>query len=32
MDQKKIGRYIADKRKSLNLTQVQLAEQLGMSD
>lgn len=32
MDQKKIGKYIADKRKSLGLTQVQLAEQLGMSD
>ncbi len=32
MDQKKIGKYIAEKRKELNLTQMQLAEQLGMSD
>lgn len=32
MDQKKIGKYIAEKRKALNLTQAQLAEQLGMSD
>lgn len=32
MDQKKIGKYIAQKRKSLNMTQVQLAEQLGMSN
>lgn len=32
MDQIKIGRYIAEKRRKLNLTQAQLAEQLGMSD
>lgn len=32
MDQVKIGKYIAEKRKSLDMTQVQLAEQLGMSD
>ena len=32
MDLIKIGRYIADKRKQLGLTQRQLAEQLGMSD
>ncbi len=32
MDQVKIGKYIAEKRKSLEMTQVQLAEQLGMSD
>jgi len=32
MDLVKIGRYIADKRKALNLTQKQLAELLGMSD
>lgn len=32
MDQKKIGRYIADKRKALGLTQVQLAEKLNMSN
>lgn len=32
MDQIKIGKYIAEKRKGLNLTQAQLAEQLGMSD
>lgn len=32
MDQIKIGKYIAEKRKSLGLTQVQLAEKLGMSD
>ena len=28
----KIGRYIAEKRKSLGLTQRQLAEKLGKSD
>ncbi len=32
MDQEKIGRYIAEKRKGLGLTQKQLAEKLGMSD
>lgn len=32
MDQKKIGRYIAEKRKALGLTQLQLAEKLNMSD
>lgn len=32
MDLLKIGKYIADKRKRLGLTQRQLAEQLGMSD
>lgn len=32
MDLIKIGRYIADKRKGLGMTQRQLAEKLGMSD
>lgn len=32
MDLGKIGRYIASKRKALGMTQVQLAEKLGMSD
>ena len=32
MDQKKIGKYIAEKRKALGLTQVQLAEKLNMSN
>lgn len=32
MDQKKIGRYIAEKRKSLDLTQAVLAEKLDVSD
>ena len=32
MDQKKIGKYIAEKRKTLGLTQVQLAEKLNMSN
>ena len=32
MDQKKIGKYIADKRKALSLTQVTLAEKLNVSD
>ena len=32
MDQKKIGKYIAEKRKDLGLTQLQLAEKLNMSD
>lgn len=32
MNQKQIGRYIAEKRRIKNLTQEQLAEQLGISD
>ena len=32
MDQIKIGRYIAEKRKALGLTQVELAEKLEMSN
>ena len=32
MDLIKKGKYIADKRKSLGLTQKQVAEKLGMSD
>ena len=32
MEQEKIGRYIAEKRKSLGLTQKQLAQKLNMSD
>ena len=32
MDLIKIGKYIASKRKSLWMTQKQLAEKLGMSD
>ena len=32
MDLIKIGKYIASKRKSLGMTQKQLAEKLGMSD
>ena len=32
MDQIKIGKYIAEKRKPLELTQLQLAEKLGMSN
>ena len=32
MDQHKIGNYIADKRKSLDMTQAQLAEKLGVSN
>lgn len=32
MDLKKIGKYIAEKRKALGLTQAQMAEKLGMSD
>ncbi len=32
MDLVKIGKYIASKRKSLGMTQKQLAEKLGMSD
>ena len=32
MDLSKIGKYIAEKRKALGLTQKQLAEKLNMSD
>jgi transcriptional regulator with XRE-family HTH domain/DNA-directed RNA polymerase subunit RPC12/RpoP len=32
MNQIKIGRFIAERRKSVNLTQMQLAEQLGVTD
>lgn len=32
MDQQKIGRHLAEKRKAKNLTQAQLAEHLGVSD
>ncbi len=32
MDQNKIGNFIADMRKAKNITQKQLAEQLGISD
>lgn len=32
MDLVKIGKYIAKKRKTLGLTQAQVAEKLGMSD
>ena len=32
MDQKKIGKYIADKRKALGMTQVSLADKLDVSD
>ena len=32
MDQIKIGKYIAEKRKALGLTQMELAEKLGMSN
>ena len=32
MDQKKIGKYIADKRKALGMTQVSLADELDVSD
>ena len=32
MDQIKIGRFIAETRKALNLTQKQLAEELAISD
>ena len=32
MDQVKIGKYIADKRKAMGLTQVELADKLGMSN
>jgi transcriptional regulator with XRE-family HTH domain len=32
MDQRKIGSYIAEKRRALDMTQMQLAEKLGMSN
>ena len=32
MDQARIGRFIAERRKALGLTQRQLAEQLSVSD
>ena len=32
MDQVKIGKFIAERRKSINLTQFQLAEKLGVTD
>ena len=32
MDQVKIGRFIADRRKTAKLTQLQLAEKLGITD
>lgn len=32
MDLAKIGKYIAEKRKNLGMTQKQLAEKIGMSD
>ena len=32
MDQKKIGRFIAENRKLKKMTQVELAEKLGVSD
>ena len=32
MDQRKIGGYIAEKRRALDMTQMQLAEKLGMSN
>ena len=32
MDTVKIGKYIAEKRKALGMTQAQVAEKLGMSD
>ena len=32
MDQRKIGRFIADRRKAVNLTQMQLAVELGITD
>ncbi len=32
MDQIKIGRFIAERRKLRNLTQMQLAEKLGITD
>ena len=32
MDQNKIGKFIAERRKSLNMTQKDLAEKLGVTD
>ena len=32
MDQRKIGKFIADRRKAVNLTQMQLAAELGITD
>ena len=32
MDQQKIGRHLAEKRKAKQLTQAQLAEKLGVTD
>ena len=32
MDQMKIGKFIAERRKSVNLTQMQLAEKLNITD
>ena len=32
MDQLKIGKFIAECRKQINLTQMQLAEKLGITD
>lgn len=32
MDQIKIGRFIAERRKRKNMTQMQLAEKLGVTD
>lgn len=32
MDQIKIGRFIAERRKCVNLTQMQLADKLGITD
>ena len=32
MDQVKIGRFIAERRKKVNLTQMQLAEKLNITD
>ena len=32
MDQVKIGRFIAERRKRVSLTQLQLAEKLGITD
>ncbi len=32
MDQVKIGKFIAERRKNQNLTQIQLAETLGITD
>lgn len=32
LDQEKIGKFVADRRKNRGMTQKQLAEQLGVSD